>query len=348
MAENLYEILGISTDAINQDIKSAYRNLVKLYHPDVAGVDSKNIEKFLKISQAYQVLLNQDNRALYDSGLLSLKNYRFSNNIRNDFYNSSWENVLVILKISLEEAVKGIFRKKISYIKKIFCKTCNGRGVKKDKNFNICTHCHGSCVDINKLDPLRSLETLSLCPCPICKGTGKIVIEEDLCEACNGLGYYELQCSKYINIIAGVQSGLKILSYYSGHIGPAGTTAGDLVVIVQIAYHPIFTQEKANLKIALPITLSESILGKTIEIPTIYKNKIIITIPPNTKNGYKIVKKGYGCPLKNSKLHGDLIIEVKVSIPDLEEIGEELVEHIRSKEKCLLKRKTIEKYIRSF
>jgi len=341
MEKDLYEILGISKNASQDEIKSAFRKLAKEYHPDMHRTEEKKKEaeeKFKEIAMAYKILSDPEQRARYDrygmEGLKSSAGYDKSGfdfdsifemddffsdftDIFSDLFGfetrgrtrggkrKSGSDIRKDIEIDFFESVNGV-KKVIEIERKESCITCNGSGLKPGTKKKVCTTCGGH----GKVRQSQGFFTI-VTTCPKCNGAGEV--PEQVCPDCKGSGVQNKKRKIEIKIPAGIESGSYFKLENEGNEGSPGYK-GDLYVVVHIKEHKFFKRQDDDVIINLPITLSQAVLGAEIEIPTIYGMEKI-KIPPGIQNGEVITLRGKGFQRRHSASKGAMHIVVNVEIP---------------------------------
>ena len=344
MNKDYYDVLGLSKGASEKEIKKAFRDLSKKYHPDV-NKDTNAEDKFKEINEAYDVLKDPEKRSNYDrygnvnpnmnfggGGFSGFED--FFNNMGNpfsDFFGHSrnnrrrknpGSNIKISIKISLDEVLIG-GKKKIRYKRNVNCTSCNGHG---GENERPCMPCGGSGIKINKKQTsLGFIQTTSTCE--NCGGEGKIIT--NVCKKCNGRRVEESIETTEINIPKGIESGMAIKYQNKGNENRHG--AGSLIVEFFVENHSKFLRQDSNLIYDLKLPFNLLILGGEIEIPTL-ENNIKITIPRGTKVGDVLKAKDKGLPLLDfPNRRGNLIIKVNLDVPtNLTTEEKELIEKLNN------------------
>jgi len=332
-SKDLYEVLGVHKDASDDDIKKAYRNLAKKYHPDRNIGDKEAEDKFKEIQKAYEIIGDKEKRKQYDrvgtgNQIPDFQDF-FDMMFSHPQRKSSWgPNIEMELPISFSDSVKGCV-KTINVEKREFCKSCNGTGAKDGKEYKSCVLCDGRGKILHNINsPFVKMEF----PCQSCKGTGKVV--SVFCSDCVSKGYNIVSSTLTVNIPAGIATGMKICLRGQGDIGING--AGNLYCFVRVTKHPIFDREGIDLLVKMPITYSQSVLGGDINVPSL-EGEYKLKLPPGTKSGtvFRIPDRGFVYPGEDTS-RGDLLVKVVIDIPDIDNLPErykELLVELSSLEK---------------
>lgn len=333
-----YEVLGVSKNATDEEIKRAFRKLAKQYHPDVnkeAGAD----EKFKEIGEAYAVLSDEAKRRQYDqfghaafdgagngfSGFEGFSGFGFDDidlgSIFEQFMGGGFssrrgansnrpiqgDDHLVHIDLTFEEAVFGCSKEfKISIKEK--CSSCNGIGGHNPETCNVCGG-RGRVVTQQRtiLGVMQSETT-----CHDCNGTGKKF--KEVCHECNGQKLVKKTKTLIINVPSGVDNGDKMRMPKKGSAGLNGGQNGDVYVEFSVKKHPIFERDGSDIYVNVPLTITEAILGCEKEIPTVQGTQII-KIDSGIQNGDKVRLKGKGIDDKKLGRKGDTYAIFNVIIP---------------------------------
>lgn len=301
--KNYYEILGINKDATPDEIRSAYRIAAKKYHPDVSK-ESDAAEKFKEANEAYEVLSDPQKRAKYDSpSPVHMDIGSIFDQFMHGRRPQKAPDIVVVLKITLEEAIKGC-SKEISYKRKTECEKCNGTGASSLKT---CISCNGLGKRQMKSDPWVIYST-----CNACGGAGKTV--EAVCSECNGNGFKEGDKETVsVNVPIGVDSGMAMQISGCGERGK-GISNGNLIIQIQVEKHPIFDRDNDNLLLDIPLTYSQLMLGYKVNVPKI-DGSVDFKVPPKTHPGTEFRLEGLGVPNFRNHIYGDLLVKVDLKIP---------------------------------
>jgi molecular chaperone DnaJ len=332
--KNYYEILGISKDATEDDIKKAYRKLALKYHPDrwanATPEEQKEAEqKFKDISEANEVLSNAEKRRKYDSGGLSdidledlfggfnpfggfggFGNFGFSQN--NQRINKG-ENINAKIKVSLKEAYNG-GSFKVSFNRNEACSKCKGTG-SADGKINTCSHCNGSGVIAETKQMSPGSFSIMQRPCPHCNGTGKI--KTTPCTDCKGSGHHSKFVTEYYNLPRGLANGLVITVPNAGHAPVGEGVNGDLNIIIEVENDAYFERHgEINLIHYANIPFNECLLGFEKEFKCIDGTSVKVKAPELTPHGKSFIFKGKGMPhYNNPSIIGDYAVVINHKLP---------------------------------
>lgn len=334
-----YEVLGISRDANENDIKKAYRTLAKKYHPDHNNGDGNAEASFKEVNEAYNVLADQKKRAQYDryghdavngngfSGFEGFGDFNFGgvSDIFETFFGRGFSgsdtrkrngprkgaDLRNAVEISFEEAAFGI-RKEISLNRTEECGACGGTGAKKGTTPETCPECKGA-GEIKYKQSTPFGQFVNARTCGTCGGEGKVV--RDPCEKCKGKGRVKNKVKVKISIPAGIEDGQTISIRGEGDAGYRGGPSGDLLVDVRVKQHVLFKRRGNDVIIEVPITFVQSALGSEIEVPTL-NGTVKYNIPDATQTGTVFKLKGKGIPDLRSGVRGDQYIKVNVEVPE--------------------------------
>lgn len=303
-----YEVLGVKKDAIADEIKKNYRNLAKEFHPDKNPDNKEAEERFKEVSEAYEVLSNDEKRAKYDQfGHTkqgpTQETYRYH---RKPVVRVG-ENIILHLKLTLEEIYTGINRQ-YKFKRKIACEDCNGHGGIEASD---CEACGGSGHRVGVINtPLGQIHHVFICN--VCNGNG-VKYEKD-CVTCNSTGIKLHEEIINIDIPSGVGNGKTSVMEGIGDMVKDGI-AGDLHIKVIEELHKVYTRNGPNLNMSLKLTYSQLVLGDKVEIETIDGGKIRVTIPPHSDVGSNLRVPNKGLKVFDKEERGDIIITLGISIP---------------------------------
>ncbi len=338
MAKDYYEILGVSRDADEKEIKKAYRKLAMQWHPDHNQGNPEAETKFKECSEAYEVLSDPEKRQIYNQyGEEGLKGQGYAGPNMNDIFShfgdifgggmggmgdlfgslfggggggggpERGEHLRYDLEIDFEEAVKGT-QKDITITRLEECEECNGTGAAKGSKKITCSTCRGA-GRVQMRQGMFALQT----SCPKCHGSGKII--EKPCSCCDGVGRVSNKRTVAVKIPAGVDDGSRLRLRGEGEAGTQGAPAGDLYVYLSVKPHKTIQRDGLDLYCEKHIHVAQAILGCELEIETLDGTKKI-TIEPGTQPDDQVKIKGAGVPqLGSSNEKGDFIVIIKIDIP---------------------------------
>ena len=334
---DFYEILGVETDASPDVLKKAYRKLAREYHPDVNHEPGAEAT-FKEIQSAYDVLSDADKRARYDrygaegvSGaaggggfggdpfggmgdIFDLFNNMSGGGQRRPGSPERGADVRYDLSITLEDAYKG-GEKNVTLPKIETCGTCKGSGAEPGTKPEVCAQCSGAgqVRRVQNVPFLGMVQTMA--PCDKCGGNGKIV--KSPCKSCSGRGRVRAERPVTIPIPAGVADGMQMPLTGEGNAGTNGGGAGDLYVFFNVAAHPKFERDGADLYAEVPVSFTQAALGDTVAVPTLSGEPHTITVPEGTQTGtsFRVAKQGMPDIRSRSGAKGDLHATVTVQTP---------------------------------
>jgi len=330
-----YEVLGVGKGASDDEIKKAYRNLAKKYHPDLHPGDAESETKFKEAGEAYEVLSDPQKRAAYDTygfdgpqgpGGYSGGGFNggfdvgdiFESFFGGDIFGGGrrrngpreGNSLEYRLSITFEEAVFGA-KKEIQIAREEQCDQCGGTGAKGGAGRKTCPDCRGTGqVTSISNTPLGRIQTSR--PCSRCGGSGSIVT--DPCTSCNGTGRSRKARRITVSIPAGIDHGQRITLRGQGEAGYQGGPDGNLYILISVQPHKFYTRDGADIHCEMPLTMSQAALGCTLNIPTLY-GKVALTVPEGTQPGTVFRLRGSGVQLPNARSKGDMFVTVKVEIP---------------------------------
>ena len=338
--KDYYEVLGVSKNATDTEIKSAFRKLAKKYHPDVSKEENA-AEKFKEAQEAYAVLSDKDKRSKYDQfghaafdgnggygGFSGFDGFDASDILR-DIFGSGFgfggssffggertnpkrktkgPDISVIFEMDFEEAAFGT-ETTVSLNIEDTCKECNGHG---GTGIKTCSSCGGTGYI---KEQQRSLfgAFITQRPCPTCGGDGETYTNK--CSNCKGTGKKKVKKDIVVKVPAGVDTGDHLRVTGKGPAGENGGPNGDVYIEIKVKDHKLFSRNGADLYITVPLTITEAVLGCKKEVPTLDGN-IILNVPAGSSTGEKHRIKGKGLKSPAGRATGDLYVVLKVVIPD--------------------------------
>ena len=369
-----YEVLGVSKDADEKTIKSAFRKLAKKYHPDVSK-EPDAAEKFKEAQEAYAVLSDPDRRKQYDQfghaafdQMNGGAGFDFSSvdlgDILNDLFGSAFggfgggsdffsgfgggrggrtrahrgSDRLMRMDLSFDEAVYGC-KKEINLDFYDECSKCNGKGGKGEKR---CSTCHGSGTVTTQQNTMFG-SFMSRSTCPDCNGKGTTF--SSTCSECHGTGQIRKNKDLEVKIPAGVDTGNRLRLAGKGDAGSNGGENGDLYLEFRVKSHPLFERDENDIYLELPITIAEAALGCKKEIPTLYGN-VKLTIDGGANTGDRHRLRGKGVEDLHSGSKGDMYVILNVVVPEkLDKKQKKLFEELADTNLKTKEFKKIEEYL---
>jgi molecular chaperone DnaJ len=327
-----YEILGLERTATAELIKGAYRKAAKEHHPDRNHGDDHAEVRFKEVSEAYEVLKDDQKRAAYDrfghaafeqgGGRGGGNPFDFASSFTDIFEDlfgdftggrkakrqNRGQDLRFNLEISLEESFKGR-QAQITVPTAVACETCNGSGAEAGHKAEQCPTCAG----IGKVRAQQGFFTVER-TCPACRGNGRII--KHPCKSCKGAGQVQKERTLTVDIPAGVEEGTRIRLSGEGQGGMNGGAPGDLYIFISLAPHPIFQRDGHDLYCRAPVSFVTASLGGDIEVPTVDGGRAKVAIPEGTQSGRQFRLRGKGMPvLRGGGMSGDLYVELTVETP---------------------------------
>ncbi|MGB5918751.1 molecular chaperone DnaJ [Arcobacter sp.] len=327
-----YELLEVTKSADKSTIKKAYRQMAMKYHPDKNPDDKEAEEKFKAINEAYQVLSDEEKKALYDrygkAGLEGRGQSRGGFSGGFDDLSSIFEEMFgqsgfgggqsrrqkktysynldigVELKVEFNEAAFGA-KKEVVYKYKTACKPCKGTGA-EDGKLSTCQTCGGQGQVHTRQGFMTFAQT-----CPTCNGSGESVAKK--CKKCSGTGYETHEEKFSVDIPEGVNDGNRIRVSNKGNIAPDGTR-GDLYLQINVKEDPHFIRHDDDIYIEVPLFFTQVALGDSITIPGL-RGKLSLDIPIGTKDKEQFKFKSEGIKSVQGYGKGDLIVQIKIKYP---------------------------------
>jgi molecular chaperone DnaJ len=329
-----YEILGVTKQATDQQIKSAYRKLALQHHPDRNPGDKQAEERFKEAAEAYAVLADPEKRQMYDrfghAGVSGAGAGGFDPTVFADFSDifaglgdvfgfgdifgsrrrrggpQRGADLRYDLEISFEESARGA-EETIQIPREESCETCSGSGAAPGTSVETCSQCRGS----GQLRYQQGFLTVAR-PCPNCRGTGKTIAKP--CATCRGAGRVAKERKLTVKIPPGIATGQRLRLYGEGEHGSAGGPPGDLYVVVHVQEHSFFHREDDDLYCELPMSFPTLALGGTVKVPTL-DGREDLNIPSGTQPGARFKLRGKGMPNVSGRGHGDLYVIARVAVP---------------------------------
>lgn len=355
--EDYYDVLGVSRDASDKEINSAYRKLAKKYHPDINHEPGAE-EKYKKINEAYEVLHDQQKRAQYDQfgsagvngqggfgsgagqGYGDFSGFGDFSDIFGDIFGNGarqqhvdptaptrGEDLDYTLTIDFMDAITGK-KTQVSYTRSETCSTCQGSGAEKGTHPTTCDKCQGTgymTITQQSLVGVVRRQTT----CDKCHGRGVII--EHPCQTCHGNGVVDGKNTIEVNIPAGIDNGQQLRYEGQGEAGKNGGPYGDLYISYRIKPSKEFERSGNTIYTTVPISFAQATLGDEINVKTVHGEKKL-KIPAGTQPNKKFTLHGEGVPYLRGNGNGDQVTTVQVQIPKSinEKQREALVEFVKA------------------
>lgn len=338
--KNYYEILGVDRKATDDEIKSAYRKLVKQYHPDLHPNDPNAAAKFKEVNEAHEVLSDPQKRQQYDfeldhpgmrggaggfggggsGGFSGFSGFSGFGDIFSEFFSgfgggstarateAQGEDITREVVLSFLDAAKGC-TKEVRYTRNEPCATCKGTGAKNGTAYKTCDKCGGTGQVRYRQDTILGT-TIRTAACPECGGTGKKIT--DACPDCKGKGYVRRETVVTLNVPAGADTNSYIRKKGYGQASAHGGAPGDLIVVFRVEPHKIFKRKDKDLYVELPVSFKTAALGGKVLVPGIDETFEYL-VPEGTQSGTVFCVRGKG--IKTRTGTGNMYITVRIDVP---------------------------------
>ena len=338
MARDYYEVLGVDKGASDDEIKKAFRQQAKKYHPDLHPGDKEAEAKFKEINEAYSILSDPDKKSKYDrfgdagvdpNGFGGGGGYGAYDVDLGDLFSSIFgggfgggssrrrngpqkgSDLKYNMSLDFMEAAFGV-EKDIQITKEDLCKACNGSGAQPGTTPETCPTCRGAGRVQQQTQTLFGM-TMVTKSCPTCGGRGTVI--KTPCTQCRGRGRLKTSKMLHIKIPAGVDTGDLLPIKGEGEPGTNGGPYGDLYIEFRVRSHDVFKREGINTFCDVPITYAQAALGGEIEVPTIY-GKEKFNLKEGTQPGDTSILRGRGIPNKsNPNMKGDHTLKFYIEVP---------------------------------
>jgi molecular chaperone DnaJ len=328
-----YETLGVSREADEKQLKSAFRKQAMKFHPDRNPDNAEAEAKFKELGEAYEALKDPQKRAAYDRfGHAAFENGGGSargpfggggagvGDIFEDIFGemmgggrrssggrSRGADLRYNMEISLEEAFQGKTAE-IEIPTAITCDNCDGSGAKPGTSPSTC----GTCGGVGQVRASQGFFSIQR-TCPTCQGRGEVI--SDPCTNCSGSGTVDQNKTLSVNVPAGIEDGTRIRLASEGEVGSQGGPQGDLYIFLSIRPHEFFQRDGADIYCRVPISMTTAALGGQFEVGTVEGSKTRVKVPEGTQNGKQFRLRSKGMPVMRSSQIGDMYIQAAIEIP---------------------------------
>ena len=351
MSEDFYEVLGVSRDASEDEIKQAYRDKATEYHPDVSDHDDAE-EKFKKIQKAKEVLTDEEKRQVYDrvgheqfveaekrggaggaggpggagsrggmGGMGGMGGIGGIEDLFNEFFGGGGsrarkgDDMVTRIAVDLADAYHGVERE-VTVSRPERCDDCGGSGHPPDADERTCPECGGQGQQTTvQQTPLGRVQQTRACR--RCEGEGRLY--DETCSTCGGDGQVRREATLTVDVPAGIDDGQTLRLEGEGAPGERGAPSGDLLVEVRVEDHPDFDRDGADLHHDLVVSFPQAVFGDSIEVPTV-DGSVEFDLPSSTQSGRTFRLEGKGMPKltrrRRRESYGDLFVHVQVYVPE--------------------------------
>jgi molecular chaperone DnaJ len=334
MSRDYYEVLGVPREASQEEIKRAYRQLARKFHPDVSTEEDAE-ERFKEVNAAYEALSDPEKRSMYD---------RYGTDVPNGFGGFDFGggrdpfdifaevfgnlggfggfgqtsrtgprrggDLRSSIEITFEEATFGV-EKEVDVQRQEVCPTCNGSRAEPGSSADQCPDCHGA-GQVRHTQRTFLGSFVNIVTCPRCNGTGTVVVKP--CHECNGQGRVYRRRRIKVAIPAGVDDGVTIRLTGQGEPGERGGPAGNLYVTLNVKPHAYFKRHNNDVILEMQINVAQAALGDSVKVPTL-EGERQITVPAGTQSGAIFRLRNLGIPFLRGNGRGDQLIVVQVAVP---------------------------------
>jgi len=337
-----YDVMGVPRGASQDDIKKAYRELVKKYHPDLHKDDPQAPGHMSDVNEAYDTLSDPARRQQYDAyGKAGPAGFpgggqswapqsggsgqTFGGFDIGDLFGSFMggfgrqqteetprgRDLSVNMTLTLEEAVFGV-KKEIQVRRYDACATCHGTGAAPGTSPKMCPTCNGA-GEVRQVQDTIFGRVVTAGVCPTCRGEGKVV--ESPCPACKGSGVTKSDKTIEVTIPAGVDSGMKVRIAGQGDSGRHGGQAGDLYLFITVQVDSRFERRGSSLYHVVRLSPAKAVLGTTIGVPLVEGGTETVTIPAGSQHGAEVRIRGKGAQAVGERRRGDYIVRIEIGVP---------------------------------
>ena len=333
MPNDFYELLGVARDATDDEIKKAYRQLARQYHPDANAGDPASEARFKEISVAYDTLRDPEKRRRYDmygaqgvgaGGDPGMGGFDFGvSDLFDAFFGGGFggqrgpggpprgPDAEVHLVLDLEEAAFGA-TKPVELRMPVECERCHGSGCEPGTHPSTCRTCSGA-GEVRTVRRTILGQMMTATPCTACRGTGREILSP--CRDCRGDGRVTLPATVEVQVPAGIDDGQRLRLTGRGPAAPRGGEPGDLYVSIAVRPHGLFERDGDDLLHVLRLPMTQATLGAHLKIDTLDGEEDLL-IPSGTQTGRIFRLRGRGVPTLRGRGRGDLIVRVEVVVPE--------------------------------
>lgn len=336
-----YDVMGVPKGASQDDIKKAYRELVKKYHPDLHKDDPQAPRNMSDVNEAYDTLSDPAKRQQYDvygkTGPVGFpgagqawtpqggSSETFGGFDIGDLFGSFMggfgrqqaeetphgRDLSVNMTLTLEEAIFGV-KKEIRVRRYDTCVTCHGTGSAVGTSPKVCATCNGT-GEVRQVQDTIFGRVVTAGVCPTCRGEGRVI--ESPCTACKGSGITKADKTIEVTIPAGVDSGMKVRIAGQGDAGKHGGQAGDLYLFIAVQPDTRFERRGNTLYHTVRVSPAKTVLGTTVIVPLVEGGTEAVTIPAGSQHGTEIRVRGKGAQVVGERRRGDYVVRVEIGVP---------------------------------
>ena len=337
-----YDVMGVPRGASQDDIKKAYRELVKKYHPDLHKDDPQAPRHMSDVNEAYETLSDPEKKPLYDAyGKAGLNGspgayqdrapqsggsgQTFGGVDIGDLFGSFMggfgrqqseetphgRDLSVSMTLTLGQAVFGV-KEEIQVRRYDTCVTCHGTGAASGTSPKACPTCNGR-GEVRQVQDTIFGRVVTAGVCPTCRGEGRVI--ESPCPACKGSGVTKADKTIEVTIPAGVDSGMKVRIAGQGDAGKHGGQSGDLYLFITVQHDSRFERQGSSLYHTVRVSPAKAVLGTTIAVPLVEGGTETVTIPAGSQHGAEVRIRGKGAQVVGERRRGDYIVRIEIGVP---------------------------------
>lgn len=337
-----YDVMGVPREASQDDIKKAYRELVKKYHPDLHKDDPQAPRNMSDVNEAYDTLSDPAKRQQYDAyGKAGPTGFpgagqtwtpqtggsgeTFGGFDIGDLFGSfvggfgrqqaeetpHGRDLSVSMTLTLEEAIFGV-KKDIQVRRYDTCATCHGVGAASGTSPKVCPTCNGK-GEVRQVQDTIFGRVVTAGVCPMCRGEGRVI--ESPCPSCKGSGVTKADKTIEVTIPAGVDSGMKVRIAGQGDAGKHGGQSGDLYLFITVQHDSLFERQGSSLRYTVRVSPAKAVLGTTISVPLVEGGTETVTIPAGSQYGAEVRIRGKGAQAVGERRRGDYIVRIEIGVP---------------------------------